>query len=379
MEETQVLLQIIRNYIRNENTPINNENINQDRLYKMADLHSVTMFLQTWANYNGTQDLKEKVNMDFNKQIVKDTNQAIEFENLLQKLEQEQVKTLIFKGFLMKNLYPQSYMRKMCDIDILVEKQHMKRAEKAIKELEFEELDSREKHKCFIKHILIIIELHRKMLNPGDIGYQYFDNILEKAIQYKDYKNIYQMNLEDSYIFCIVHLIEHFKIFGISIRDVLDVYLFNKKNHDIMDHKKINKVLEELGITEFEKQIREIAYKWFDVNEEFKQENLSDVEKYIISGPSHNKGVIYSSIENENDKNVVFRLFFPKLKVMQNQYNILQKAPILLPIMWIYRLVKGMFEKSFTWKERFTKIDVAKNIKQEEIEEVKEIYKKLGI
>lgn len=378
MEEILVLLQIIRNYIKNENIPINDK-VDETKLYKVANLHSVSHFLQSWANDNATKELKDKVNMDFNGQILKDTNQGIEFENLLNKLEEENVKTLVFKGFLTKSLYPQSYMRKMCDIDILVEKQNIKKAGNIIKKQGFEELDDREKHKCFVKQILIIIELHREMLNQGDIGYKYFKNILEKAVNYKDYKNIYQMDLEDNYIFSIVHLIEHFKLFGINIRDVLDVYLFNEKNQDLMNYEKLDKVFEELGIKEFEKQIREIAYKWFDGNQIIKKEEFSEVEKYIISGPSYNKGVIYSSIENKNDKNVVFRLFFPTLHVMQNQYHILGKAPFLLPFMWIYRLIKGMFEKSITWKERFRKIDVAKNTNKGEIEEVKEIYRKLGI
>lgn len=379
MEETLILLQIIRNYIKKENIPINTKNINENKLYNMANLHDVTTFLQPWANENASKELKEKVNMDFNKQIVKDTNQGIEFKNILNNLDKQGVKTLVFKGFLTKSLYPEEYMRKMCDIDILVEKQNIKKAAKILKELGFEELDNSEKHKCFVKQILIIIELHKEMLNYGDIGYKYFKNILEKSINYKEYKNIYQMDLEDSYIFCILHLIMHFKVFGITIRDVLDVYLFNKKNENLIENKKIEEVFKELGIKEFEKEIREISYKWFDGTDQIKKEDLSEVEKYILSGPSYNKGIIHSNIENMSNKNSIFRLFFPKLKVMQNQYHILEKAPFLLPFMWVYRIVKGMFEKSISWKERFKKINVAKNIKQEEIEEVKEIYKKLGI
>lgn len=378
MDEALILLQIIKDYIRDKKCYISKK-VDENKLFQIANIHNVSNFLQTWANEYATKELKDKVDMDFNKQILKDTNQSIEFENLLNRLEESDIKTLVFKGFLTKSLYPQEYMRKMCDIDILVEKQNLKKTSQIIKDLGFERFNNYEKHLSFVKNILVIIELHRDMTVPEDVGYEYFINILDKAIKYENYKNIYQMNLEDSYLFSIVHLLIHFKENGITIRDVLDIYLFNEKFHNFMDYEKLNKVLEELEIKSFEKEIREIAYKWFESEKEIKKEELGNIEKYILSGPSTNKCILNTMIKDMNKQDVVFRLFFPEFKVMKNTYPILRKTPVLLPFVWIYRIIRGVFEKTITLKDRFKKIDLVKNVKEEDIDNIKDIYKKLEI
>ena len=80
-----------------------------------------------------------------------------------------------------------------------------------------------------------------------------------------------------------------------------------------------------------------------------------------------------------NKENKIFGLFFPKLKVMQYKYPVLRKSPYLLPFMWIYRMVKGIFEKTFSIKDRLQTLELVKNVKEEDIKRVKDIYKKLGI
>ena len=382
MNEIIALLNIIRNYIKNEKCCIDVK-VDENKLYEIAEQNKVSNFLKYWADEYATDSMKNKVQMDFNKQILKDTNQSIEFENLLNKFEQLGIKTLIFKGFLTKSLYPQDYMRKMCDIDILVEKKDFKKAAKAIRELGFKKLYDHEKHLIFVKNVIVIVEVHREMTTPKDVGYEYFINVWDNCIKYKGYKNIYQMNLEDNYIFCIVHLLIHFKDYGINIRDILDVYLYNENFKDKLNYKKINEEFEKLEIKNFEKELREIAYKWCDYRQELykgiQNKEFSDIEKYILEGPSLNKKVLYSIINNMNKENKIFGLFFPKLKVMQYKYPVLRKSPYLLPFMWIYRMVKGIFEKTFSIKDRLQTLELVKNVKEEDIKRVKDIYKKLGI
>ena len=128
-----------------------------------------------------------------------------------------------------------------------------------------------------------------------------------------------------------------------------------------------------------EKEIREIAYKWFESEKEIKKEELGNIEKYILSGPSTNKCILNTMIKDMNKQDVVFRLFFPEFKVMKNTYPILRKTPVLLPFVWIYRIIRGVFEKTITLKDRFKKIDLVKNVKEEDIDNIKDIYKKLEI
>ena len=376
MEEAKILLEIIKCFIYDKECATSNS-IDESKLYKLAKINSVSNFLQNWAKkYCKSEEIKKEIFKDYSAQIVKDTNQSLELEKILDVFEKNNIKTLIVKGVIMKDIYPQNYMRQMCDIDILVQSENFKKASKLMKDLGFSKYYNLEKHLIFNKAPFYIVEMHRKLILKRDIGYEYFNDIWPLCINYKKYKNIYQLSIENAYIFCILHLLLHFKFTGVKIKDILDVYLYNEKYKEIMDYSKLDEKFKELDIKEFEENIKNIAYKWFGTDE---INDFDDIEKFILKGTSSNNRVNYSIGNSKGKGDTVKKLLFPELEIMEEKYPVLKKAPALLPVMWGTRIFKDIFSKAHSLKSRINTVKLIQEADDEEVEKVKKIYSKLGI
>lgn len=377
MKEAKSLLEIMKCFLNEKECTIHND-IDENKLYRLAKINGVSNFLQNWAQkYCKSEQIKKQIDKDYTTQIVKDTNQNIEVEKILRTLEENNIKTLVVKGVLMKDIYPQNYMRQMCDIDILVNDIDFKKTTKIMQNMGFKKFHNEEKHLIFLKPPFIIVELHRKLILQKDIvGYEYFNHIWSSCIKYKNYQNIYQLDLENAYVFCIVHLLVHFKFMGIKIKDILDVYLYNKHYHDLLDYDKLDKIFKDLHIPDFAENIKNIAYKWFGTD---KIDDFNEIEIFILNGSNLNNSVNYSLGESTGKVNYLIKLLFPEMKIMKEKYPILEKFPPLLPFMWITRIFKNITPNAIPFKQRFNTIKLIKEADTKEIEKVKNIYHKLGV
>lgn len=377
MEEVKYLFEIVKCFLENRECDFN-ENIDEAKLYSLAKTHKLSNFLQKWAlKYAKSSEVKKKVLVDYNRQIIKDTNENIELEKILNAFEEAGIKTLVVKGVIMKEVYPQDYMRQMCDIDIMIHGEDFKKASKIMKNFGYSEFYNHEKHLVFEKAPFIIVEMHRKLIPGADISCEYFnDEIWNLSVNYKNYKNIYRMDLTDSYIFCIIHLIRHFKYAGIHNRDILDIYLYYKKYKNEFDYEKLNKKLKEFEADIFEENIRKIAYKWFggeSIND------FDDIERFILKGESINNQINFSISDKGGKSNYLLKLFFPSLKIMREKYPILRKFPIFLPFTWVIRLINDIFSKETTVKKRLGTIKLIQEANLNDAQDIKKIYQDLGV
>jgi len=374
MNEEKVLLKIVKSFMQDKKFLLD-KNVDEEKLYSLARRHFLSNFLIN-CDFD-SQEVKSRVRADFNQQIIRDTNENIEIESVLKTFEDNGIRTLVVKGFIMKEIYPQNYMRKMCDIDLMVDSLGFKKAVKILEDLGYEKFFNHEKHLVFTKLNFIVIELHRKLIPEEDIGNDYFnEQVWNSVVPYKNYKNIYQMTKEDAYVFCMLHLIIHFKFTGIKVRDVLDVYLYLEKYKDFFDFDYINQRLEEFELIKFEENIKSIAYKWFG-DEDIA--DFDDVESFIIKGTSVNNRVNFGVGDSGGKCSYLIHLLFPKYKVMRGKYPVLKRAPVLLPVTWIHRIFKDVFSKANTVGERLDTIKLIEKTTDEEVDNVCCIYQKLGI
>lgn len=378
MNENRVLLEIVRSFIREEKKPVFDENVDEDQLYKLARRHMLSNFLINWAKENcQNETIKAKIQSDFNQQIIKDTNENIEFYKILDEFEKAHIKTLVVKGFLMKEVYPQNYMRQMLDIDMMACAEDFKKASQIMKNLDYSEYYDHEKHLIFTKEPFMTVELHRKLIPGEDVGHAYFNQkVWEFCEPYQNYEMIYVMTKEDAYVFCMLHLLIHFRFTGIKIRDILDVYLYCEKYKDVLEQEKLNQKLQEFECEKFAENMRKIAYKWFGQNPNY---DFDEVEKFILQGVSLKNQVNFEVGEKGGKNQYLLHLFFPEFKVMKGKYPILEKVPILLPFTWGARIFKDVFSKATSMNERFEKIKLIKGTSSEEVSKIQEIYQKLGI
>ncbi len=312
MNENRVLLEIVRSFIREEKKPIFDKNVNEEPLYKLARRHMLSNFLIDWAKENCQNEIiKARIQADFNQQIIKDTNENIEFYRILDEFEKVQIKTLVVKGFLMKDVYPQNYMRQMLDIDMMACAEDFKKASQVMKNLGYSEYYDHEKHLIFTKEPFMTVELHRKLIAGEDVGHSYFNQkVWEFCEPYESYQTIFQMSKEDTYVFCMLHLLIHFRFTGIKIRDVLDVYLYYEKYKNVLDQVKLDQKLQEFECQKFEENIRKIAYKWFGENPNY---DFDEVENFILQGVSPKNQVNFEVGEKGRKKSIFVAFIFSRV------------------------------------------------------------------
>lgn len=377
MKEAKVLLEIVKSFLLEKDCTINYD-IDEEKLYQIAKANNISNFLENWSNqYAKSEKVKQEIAKDYTAQIVKDTNQNIEIEKILNMLENNHIKTLVVKGVLMKDIYPQNYMRQMCDIDILVDKNDFKKATKIMEHMGFKKFYDHEKHLIFTKPPFIIVEMHRKLVLEKDvIGYNYFNDIWPLCIKYKDYQNIYQLDINNAYIFCILHLLIHFKFTGIKVKDILDVYLYNETYKDTLNYNLIDKIFTDLEIQDFAQNMKNISYKWFSTNI---VDDFDEVENFILKGSSLNNRVNYSIGKSNGKFSFFINLLFPKKEVMQEKFPVLKNFPLLLPIMWITRIVRDIFSESTPLKLRWHTVKLIHEADTKDVQKIKDIYHKLGI
>lgn len=189
-----------------------------------------------------------------------DTVQLAEVERVLDEFEKRGIFCIPLKGIRTKQLYPSTELRSMGDLDILYKPEQTKELKEAMNALGFSCNGEAAKHDHYEKDGMIV-EMHKTLLSAQSRAFRYFLGVWDRAQPREGRQFVYDMKLEDHYLFTLYHLIEHFIRGGIGIRMVLDIYILSQVPD--MDWTFVNEELKKLGIDKFEQKIRSLALQWF--------------------------------------------------------------------------------------------------------------------
>lgn len=339
------LLKLLACAVNETPVPAVTEDIDFQYIFEFAKLHKVAntaFYAVEKLDKKPEKELYKKWAEVRNKNIHKNLIQTAEFSAIIKNFEENHIEFMPFKGFGICNLYPADDYRSMSDIDILVNEKQLKQAESLLKEMGYaHSKKDTTQERSLSKPPFMIIELHRDLINIDSPFYAYYKDFLSR----QNYCFQHIMTDEDFYIYNLVHLHKHFTISGCGVRNILDLHLLGTKLLPNLDRNYIETELQKLNLTDFSKQMSEIAEKWFK-KQDFT--SFSKDELYILSSGA------YGTKENlkENEKKgksklaYIFSKLFPSLKWMQNFYAPLRKHPYLLPFFYIYRLISKPFSNN---------------------------------
>ena len=274
-----------------------------------------------------------------------------EFERIENELEENQVKYMLLKGSVLRDYYPQSKMRQMSDIDILFDGSERDSVEVIMKKSGYEITNNSDNSDDYFKAPFYTFEFHRNLFFEGADFCPDLGNVWDNAVADNNKKYLYHMNLNDMYIYNICHMYKHFIKSCCGIRFLIDNYLFLKKENDKLDWSYIEKRFNEIGILDFERQTRALAFNIFDdkvlTSEDIRQ--LYYYTSFGIYGDSKGSAVQdYSKLRENNSKTAagigfVFKRIFPDRKIMERIYPYLKDKPYLISFAYIQRLFRGVF------------------------------------
>lgn len=343
INEWEYLIHLLNCVLKKEQPGELPESLSFDRLFSLADSHSVANMA-----YYGVEKLSVKPSEELrrkwaevrDKALSKDIIQEMELEMLTSAFTQAQIPFITLKGTELKKLYPQSDFRTMSDIDIYIDDNNADGAKKAMLSIGYE-INSMEQgvHDVYYKKPVMNVEVHRDLFgNEGEEFSPIFENIWEMAEKVKGTRH--NLSAESSFMYIMAHGIKHYNQGGTGLRSFMDIHIFLK--HHNIDTEKLYPVFEKVGAGEEYRIFLDLAAMWFG-EKEFNPE-MRKAESYVISSGTYGnfENMVTREMEGQNKAGYLLKKIFPSLKYMREQYPVLRRVPVLLPFCWVVRWIKAV-------------------------------------
>ena len=364
-QEVRFLLEIVK-YILNYNggeVPIPPKDLDWDELFRLAIRHSILNLV-----YYGVEALPAECKpgqkhyhylyQSAMREVVRSCNQTEGTEELLRAFEEDKIDVLAVKGCYTKRHYPQPEMRTMGDVDILCRTSQHQQCKNTMLRLGYDSETEGRKHDNYQRKPYMNVEMHRDLVAVDSEHYPYYENIWDRVKLREGHQYVYEMSLEDEYIYNLIHLVEHFQNGGVGIRFVMDVYVYNRI--ETMDWDYVERELKSLGLWEFFGHISKLAQKWFGEGVSYTEEELVMLDKiatYIVAngtfGTARNHAAV--AVAKGGRGKFLLKALFPNLKNMQSMFPWLEKWPILLPYSWVLRGVRSVLFRRQNVKAQMSK------------------------
>ena len=365
--ETKELLDIVKKVLHKHENPYDyREDIDYVVLYLLANKNSVA---NTVAGVICSND---KINNSVKKQFEKNryliiTQQVLcnnALQALFEKLDDHKTPGLFLKGTVLKHLYPNPYLRSMSDVDVFSEERDMEEIHSImINDGYTTGVIGFGNHYEYLFQNMVKVEYHPELvaldseygrkvftkLHPDAPSIASYMDIWNHSLPIEDHEYARQLTPEYHYLYVIMHMMNHFLTAGTGIRSVMDVWVMNDHYAKMWDRDLIERLLADYGLLTFEHYALALADKWFDLEglqylpRNIDSQVLEQYEDYILESGTY--GTVKHSItrQMEHRTNSISKVtylmsrFFLPYKEMKRIYPIVEKYPVILPVMWCYR------------------------------------------
>ena len=276
-------------------------------------------------------------------------NQKMCLDEVSDIFEKNGIDYLTMKGTEIRRFYPSPEMRTSSDIDILIRKKDVSRADELLREAGYKLTHGGPHDTSYLSPANAHIEVHYQLFDEGLDFYEDFADIWDRAIPAGDNEHHFIMTPDDAYIYIVVHMLKHFKNSNAGARNILDVYLLRKNTELSEDY--ISKNCSKMGAEKFRKGIERLAWTWFGDGEEgdFEREFGEYILRNGIYGSVFSKVALLKTEKEPVPKNkfrrILFMVFRP-YRLMKKTYPSIEKFPPLILVFWVWRWLRIFSRKS---------------------------------
>lgn len=327
-----------------EKTAISREQI--EKLLALSEKHDVSHLI-VWAfKKNGLltneDGAKEKPLL---KAIYRCEKQEYALDELSAVLEKEKIPYIPLKGSVLRNYYPEAWMRTSCDIDVLVKGENLERAVSALTEqLQYTNKGKGSHDVQMFSPSGVHVELHYDLIEDGRASnsVSVLNTVWEKATPCKE--NGYRCELSDGmfYFYHIAHMAKHFENGGCGLRPIIDLWILDSM--ESADTQERETLLEKGGLLKFARAAQKLSRAWFENKEE--DEVTQNMETYILFGGVYGNSANRISVKNSRRggkiRYAISRIFLP-YATLKHIYPVLRSHKWLYPLMQVRRLCRLLF------------------------------------
>lgn len=338
------LIDLLRSVLRNEQPPQPPDGCTPAEVLSCAESHStagMAFYGIEALGLNAQGEVFAKWRQLRDKAIVKDLTQQSELERIGASLERAGIRYLPLKGSVIKRLYPQSDMRTMSDIDMLIDESSARQVREIMQGLGYScEHFGYDVHDIYYMPPVMNVEIHRSLF--GEEGKEFRQLFADPWLFCEQDGMRCNMRRDEFFAYVLAHAMKHLEEGGTGIRTIMDLWVCVHSDMGI-DAERSLKFLEPSGKADSARLLAELSEVWF--GDRPHTEQTQQLEEYILSSGTY--GTIQNHAQNRIQKQgkagYLFSLIFPTFEHMRQHYPVLKKAPVLLPLCWLVRLVTKPF------------------------------------
>ena len=365
----EMLFALIRNEIMAQPL-LSDSTLNIKELYALSKKHDLAHLVFDAAIKN---DLIDKSSDAFNKlsnqkifAIYRYNQHKHDLGLIKDAFQKNSIQFVPLKGSIIRDYYPEPWMRTSCDIDILVHEEDLDKAKEALLQIGFTTNGVRNYHDISFFKGQTHLELH---FNICEMNKQ-LDQLLKDVWDYVEQYDGFEYRETNAYFAFhhIAHMAYHFLFGGCGIRPFLDLWILRRRDDFVEKH--LLELLDKCNLVSFYNEVCLLSEIWFGDKEH--NATTLKMEEFVLEGGvygSADKGAVIGIAQHGGSKfRYKWSIAFPSYVDMCNIYPKLRKHKILLPFYYIKRFFSKMFGKS---NKKIKKR--AKNINKASYKEAKEL------
>lgn len=300
-----------------------------------------------------------------------------ELDSLRKLLNEFKIPFLPLKGSVLRNYYPEPWMRTSCDIDILLHKKDLESTLKLLLErLNGKGLKRTPHDVSFTTSEGVSVELHYDLIEKGRIGKaeEPLKTIWDHATRIEETAE-YTLSDEMFYYYHLSHMAKHVEGGGCGVRPFLDLFLLDSLEHD---QAKRSALLKSGGLEPFADAATGLAGYWFDHQKP--DALILELENYILTAGvygSLKNHVAVKQLEKSGKRNYIFSRIWLPYRDMILYYPSLEGRKILLPFYEFKRWCKLLKPSIFRRKKK--ELRLIANLSDEQVQNTNHLLKNLGI
>ena len=306
-----------------------------ENIFKLSKKHDLAQLVAEGLDRNGLLKTDE-VSQAFSQQkfvaVYRYIQIQYEFERICKELEDSKIEYVPLKGAVLRDCYPEPWMRTSSDIDILVKEETLNRAVEVLQQRLEYIYESRNSHDVQLwtpsgVHLELHYTLIEESINPS--SFVVLDEVWEDASLFENWCFRYENSDEFFYFYHVAHMAKHILNGGCGIRPFMDLWILNHRKKYSKD--KRTALLLKGNLNTFAQVCEALADVWF--SSVAHTEMTQKLEFYILSGG------VYGNAEN---KNLVRRgrwgnkLNFWRYRLFLPYEDLCYKYPRLVNHKWMY-------------------------------------------
>ena len=313
---------------------------------KLASKHDIAHLI-AYGMINDLQDedIKQHLQQIVFRAVYRYERMNYEYKQVCDALEKAEIPFIPLKGAVIREYYPEPWMRTSCDIDVLINEENLQKAESILVDEYGYVFHGKGSHDISLfSPTNVHIELHYDLVEAGraNDSSNVMKNVWVASTIRDGFCFLHEMSDEMFYFYHIAHMAKHFENGGCGIRPFIDLWILDEIQD--ADIEKRDKLLQQGNLLKFANAARKLSRIWFS-NEPYDYIS-QQMEDYILRGGvygnNENRITVQQQKKGGRIKYALSKIFLP-YDIIKFHYPILQKHKWLTPFMEVRRWFKLVF------------------------------------